>query len=197
MDVQLRQMKRYLQPRIFSRELMFLIAGVVCIVVAGSLFVRSLKIYLATGVYYYINGTKEVLIFLIFCVFLCSAEGIYKSIKFRKHLHDLKQTGEMSNVLSDFEYATPMFGGRVMMGRKYAFGKKCGTAIAYADIERVYEYVHSTNSIKDVRMIKVKMITGKKCDLCYLKVFKEEPEEEMAIIKTILERNPSVQVGVE
>lgn len=59
----------------------------------------------------------------------------------------------MSNVLRDFECARPIHDGRGMMGREYAFGKNCSVAIAYADIDRVYEYAHSTNSIKDQRMI--------------------------------------------
>lgn len=196
MDEQIRQIKRYLRPRIFSRELLFLIIGVLSIGFAISFFVRTIKVYLETKVFD-ITGTWEVSIFLLFCIFLCCLEGIFKSIKFSNQLHKWKKTGQMSDILSDFECAKPMLDGRVMMGREYAFGKKCSAAIAYADIDRVYEYVHSTNSIKDQRMIRVKMINGKQCDLCYLRVFKREDEEEMAIIQTILERNPSVEVGVD
>lgn len=196
MDEQIRQIKRYLRPRIFSRELLFLIIGVLSIGFAISFFVRTIKVYLETKVFD-ITGTWEVSIFLLFCIFLCSLEGIFKSIKFSNQLHKWKKTGQMSDILGDFECAKSMLDGRVMMGREYAFGKNCSAAIAYADIDRVYEYVHSTNSIKDQRMIRVKMINGKQCDLCYLRVFKREDEEEMAIIQTILEHNPSVEVGVD
>lgn len=196
MDEQIRQIKRYLRPRIFSRELLFLIIGVLSVGFTISFFVRTIKVYLETNVFN-ITGIWEVSTFLLFCIFLCSLEGIFKNIKFSNQLHKWKKTGQMSDILRDFECARPMYDGRVMMGREYAFGKNCSAAIAYADIDRVYEYVHSTNSIKDQRMIRVKMINGKKCDLCYLRVFKREIEEEMTIIQTILERNSSVEVGVD
>ena len=195
-DEQIRQIKRYLRPRIFSRELLFLIIGGLCVSFTISFSVHTIKVYLETKVFD-ITATWEFSIFLLFCIFLCSLEGIFKSIKFSNQLHKWKKTGKMSDILRDFECAKPMHDGRVMMGREYAFGKHCSAAITYAYIDRVYEYVHSTNSIKDQRMIRVKMISGKQYDLCYLRVFKRETEEEMAIIQTILERNPSVKVGVD
>lgn len=196
MDEQIRQIKRYLRPRIFSRELLFVIIGVLSVGFTIRFYVRTIKVYLETKVFD-ITGIWEISIFLLFCIFLCSLEGIFKSIKFSNQLHKWKKNGQMSDILRDFECARSMHDGRVMMGREYAFGKNCSAAIAYADIDRVYEYVHSTNSIKDQRMIRVKMVNGKQCDLCYLRVFKRETEEEMAIIQTILQRNPSVEVGVD
>lgn len=199
MDVQLRQMKRYLNPRLFSRDLISLIGGTLLIVVMISISILSLKAFLMEGVSDIEDIEAYGTIILFFCLvaFIFSIEGIIKKIRLGKQFRKLEQYGEMPNVLSDFEYAIPMLGGRVMMGSEYAFGKNCGVVITYADIDRVYEYVHYTNSIRDGRMIKAKMINGKEYDLCYLKVFKKEFEEEMAIIQTILERNPSVQVGYE
>lgn len=196
MDEQIRQIKRYLRPRIFSRELLFLIIGVLSVGFTIRFYVRTIKVYLETKVFD-ITGIWEISIFLLFCIFLCSLEGIFKNIKFSNQLLKWKKNGQISDILRDFECAKPMYDGRVMMGREYAFGKNCSAAIAYTDIDRIYEYVHSTNSIKDQRMIRVKMISGKQCDLCCLRVFKGKTEEEMAIIQTILERNPSVKVGVD
>ena len=196
MGEQIRQIKRYLRPRKFSRELVFLLTGVVSVGCAISFFAHTIKVYLETKDFD-IVGTWEVSILLLFCIFLCAFEGIYKSIKFSIQLRNWKKTGEISDILRDFEGARPMHDGRVMMGREYAYGKNCCMAIAYADIDRVYEYVHSTNSIRDQRMIRVKMINGKQYELCYLRVFKRENEKEMAIIQTILEHNPSVKVGAD
>lgn len=196
MDEQIRQIKRYLRPRIFSIELPFLIIGGLVVYFAVSFSVRTIKVYLETKAFDVIS-ILEVSIVLLFCIFVCTLKGIIKSVKFSNQLHKWKKTGQMSDILRDFECASPMHDGRVMMGRECAFGKNCSAAIAYADIDRVYEYVHSTNSIRDQRMIRVKMINGEQCDLCYLRVFKRETEEEMAIIQTILERNPSVEVGVD
>lgn len=196
MNEQIRQIKRYLRPRIFSRELLFLIIGVLSVGFAISFYVRTIKDYFETGVFDIIS-TWEVSTLLLFCIFLCCLEGIYKSIKFSIQLHEWKKTGEMSDILRDFEHARPMHNDRVMMGREYAFGKNCYMAVAYADIDRVFEYVHSTNSIKDQRKIRVKMINGKQHDLCHLRVLKRENEEEMAIIQTILEHNPSIKVGAD
>lgn len=199
MDVQLRQMKRYLNPRLFSRDLISLIGGTLLIVVMISISILCFKAFLVEGVSDIedIEAYGTIILFFCFVAFIFSIEGIIKRIRLGKQFRRLEQYGEMSKVLSDFEYARPMLDGKVMMGSDYAFGKKCGVIIAYADIDRVYEYVHYTNSIRDQRMIKVKLIDGKHYDLCHLKVFKKKFEEEMAIIQTILERNPSVQVGYE
>lgn len=196
MNEQIRQIKRYLRPRIFSRELIFLLIGALCVWIVISFFIPAIITYLETKELDIVT-IWEVSVALLFLIFLCSLEGIFKSVKFSNQLHKWEKTGEMSGILRDFEGAIPMLNGRVMMGREYAFGKNCSMAITYADIDRVYEYVHSTNSIKDQRLIRVKMINGKQHDLCYLKVYKKETEEEMEIIRAILERNPSVKVGVD
>lgn len=196
MDEQVRQMKRYLRPRIFSRELFFLIIGALVIFIVIRFYIPTIKAYIETG-NFDIVSTWEVSVLVLFCIFLCALEGIYKNIKFGNQLRKWKKTDEVYDITRDFGRATPMYNDRVMMGTEYAFGKNCSSAIAYADIDRVYEYVHSTNSIKDQRMIRVKMTNGKQLDLCYLKVYKKEPEEETAIIQTILERNPAVKLGID
>lgn len=198
MDKQIREIKRYLRPRIFSGELMYLnlMIGFICVSSAISFFVHNIKIYLETKVFN-VTTTLPFSAFLLFCIFLCCTEGIYKSIKFSIQLGKWKKTGQMSDILRDFECAKPMHNGRVMMGKEYAFGKNCSAAIAYADIDRVYKYVHTINFIRDQRTIRVKMTNGKECNLCYLRVFKIDTEEEKAIILTILDRNPSVELGTD
>ena len=193
MDEQIRQMKKYLRPRILSRELPLLVASflIVCITVLYS--VCGIMIYFKTG--FFPSNMREFLIIFLCLVVFCFFEGIYKSVKFRIQLRNWESTGEMYHIIRDFERARPMYDGRIMMGTKYAFGKNCSVAIAYADIERVYEYVHSTNVIRDQRILRVRMINRHTHDLCHLKVYRKKPEEEMAIIQTILEHNPSVKVG--
>lgn len=193
MDERIRQMKQYLRPRIFPRDLIFMLTGVLSIVLTIAFSVSTMIRYLETGVF--TSGTWEGLVVLLVLTFASFSEGIYKNIKFGIQLRKWEQNGDMYDILRDFESAEPMYDGKVMMGTKYAFGKNCGTAIAYANIERIYEYVHSTNGIRDQKIIQVKMLNRKTHNLCYLKVYKKTVEKEMAIIQTVLERNPAVKIG--
>ncbi len=141
------------------------------------------------------DGYGTVVALIFFIAFLSSVIGIINRIKFRKQLRELKMTGEIEKVLNDYEHARSMYDGKLKMGNLYAFGKRSNAIIRYADIERVFEYVHYTNAIRDQRMLKVRMKDGKEFELCHLKVFKKRFNEENEIIRVILERNQEVQVG--
>lgn len=141
------------------------------------------------------DGYGMVIVLIFFNAFLLSIHGIIKRIKLRKQLRELEQTGEMVKVLNDYEHARSMYDGKLRLGNFYAFGKGCNALVKYADIDRVFEYVHYTNSIRDQRMLKVRMKGGKEFELCHLKVFKKRFDEEAQIIRIILERNPEVQIG--
>ena len=193
MDEQIRRMKKYLRPRILSRELTLLIPSVLIVCITVLYFVCGIIIYFETG--FFPSDMWGFLIVLLCLVVFCFFEGIYKSVKFRIQLRKWESSEEIYHIIKDFERAIPMYDGRIMMGTKYAFGKNCSVAIAYTDIDRVYEYVHTTNVIRDLRILRVRMINRNTHDLCYLKVYRKKPSEEMAIIQTILEHNPSVKVG--
>lgn len=180
-----RRLRRYLQPDIIAGKIVFCVGIIIFTMYILSKF--GFKIMPNT------DGYGIVVVFIFFISFLISGMDIMKRIRLQKQLHELEQSKEMPKVLKDFEYARSMYDGKLMMGNFYAFGKGCGAIIKYTDIDNVFEYVHYTNSIRDQRILKVKMKNCKEYDLCYLKVFKKRFEEERQIVEIILKHNPSVK----
>lgn len=192
MDEQIRQMKQYLRPRIFPREITLLLAAALSISIIILFIFVEIVHYLETGS---LSDRWIVFFFWLFCLLVSFLGGIIRNMQFEDQLRIWEQTGDIYDILADFESAKPMYGGRIMMGTKYAFGKNCGAAIAYANIERIYESVRYVNVFfRDQRHMQVKMINEKMHNLCYLKMFRKKTEE-LAIVQTILEHNPTIKVG--
>lgn len=184
----LRRLRRYLQPGLFTGKIVF-IMGVIFLI-AYILTLNGMGILPGT------EGYDMVVVLIFFIALVASVPGLIQIIRLRKQLRDLEQTGELPRVLNDFESAERMYNGKVMLGNSYAFGKGCSAVIRYEEVERVFLYEHYTNSIKDERMLKVKMKNGKTFGLCRLKVYFKREEDETEIMEMVLSHNPDAQIGV-
>lgn len=184
----LRRLRKYLQPGLFTGKIVF-IMGVIFLI-AYILTLNGMRVLPGT------EGYDTIVIFIFFIALIVSVPGSIQIIRLRKQLRGLEQTGELPQVLNDFESAESMYNGKVMMGDSYAFGKGCSAVIRYEEVERVYLYEHYTNSIKDERMLKVKMKNGKTFGLCRLKVYIRKEEEETEIMEMVLSHNPDIEIGV-
>ena len=183
-----RKLKKYLQPGLFTGKIV-LIMGVIFLI-AYILTLNGIRILPDT------EGYDMIVILIFFIALIASVPGLIQIIRLRKQLRELEQAGELSQVLNDFESAERMYNGKVMLGNSYAFGKGCSAVIRYEEVERVFLYEHYTNSIKDERMLKVKMKNGKTFGLCRLKVYFKREEDETEIMEMVLSHNPDAQIGV-
>lgn len=183
-----RRLKKYLQPGLFTGKIVF-IMGVIFLI-AYILTLNGIRVLPGT------EGYDMIVILIFFIALIASVPGLIQILRLRKQLRELEQTGELPQVLNDFESAESMYNGKVMMGDSYAFGKGCSAVIRYEEVERVFLYEHYTNSIKDERMLKVKMKNGKTFGLCRLKVYIRKEEEETEVMEMVLSHNPDAQIGV-
>lgn len=184
----LSKMKKYLAPQLIIGGIVFVV-GVI-----------MLAMFLALKTVFGINpidGFDTIIGLTFFLSFLASITGVIEKFKLNKQIKSFKESGELKRVLNDFQFAQPMYNGGTMLGKEYIFGNKCTAIVRYKDIARVYLYVHTTNSVKDQRILMAKLKNGKEVKLCYLKVYKKTAEDEKAIIDAILRNNPYIHIGYD
>ncbi|MCF0135565.1 MAG: hypothetical protein HUJ69_03990 [Lachnospiraceae bacterium] len=121
---------------------------------------------------------------------------IVPAVRLKKRLDAMEMRGDLLRAYMDFKMAQPAFGGKLLVGNEYLFGKKVGGIIPYWEISKVYQYIHRTNFVEDNRLLKAVLPDGKKAvDVCKLPRRGKGDAELAHIIEFIQSRNPAVHVG--
>ena len=122
--------------------------------------------------------------------------AIYQGKKQNQYFDTMLSGKEAYQILKDFWEGSPTTNGQLRMGEKYLFPKGQGVILKYSDIAKVYQSVHSTNGMKDSRVVKAELTDGKTVTLCGVAVsnrFGTEEFEEIAY--PLLKKNPEIHIG--
>ena len=179
------RMKKHLNPQITMGAVIFVI-GVIMLVV----FLALEPVFGITP----LDGLDNFIWLTFILSFLTSVTGVVEKIRLSKQIKTLEQSGQLKNVLYDFEFAQPMYNGGVMLGKNYIFGKKCTAIVHYSEIERMYIYMHTSKSMTDQRILKAQLKNGRHVKLCYLQLHKHNTEDEQAVIEAILRHNSFIML---
>lgn len=116
--------------------------------------------------------------------------ALFSKNELRPMIQTMKESGEMENLLSDFQKAqTQSEGYPLLVGDRYLFSKGSGRLVRYTDICQV-RYV-TKNSSRELIYIDN---SGKQHTLCSLKQEQKSDEDARRLVSRILEKNPSVRV---
>ncbi len=181
-------MKKYLSPKIIVATIVFAISIIMLVIFLILKPVLNIELF---------EALCSIVGIISVVAFLSSIAGIISKVAINKQIKAFEESGELKNVLYSFQSAQPMYNERIMLGNDYIFCKGRPVILRYCDIDRIYLYIHSTNAVKDQRILKVKLINGKHIELCNLKVYKNTEDEENAIIDFILRKNPNIQLGYQ
>lgn len=180
------EMKKYLAPQLIIGGIVF-IAGIIMLLV----FILLKPLF---GVKPF-DGFDTIIGLTFFLSFGASVTGVIEKFKLNKQIKAFKESGQLNRVLNDFQFAQPMYNGGIKLGKEYIFGNKCTAIVRYSDIAKIYEYVHTTNSVKDQRILMAELKNGRCIKLCCLKVYKNTKADEQAVIEVILRNNPLIELG--
>ena len=179
------RMKKHLNPQITMGAIIFVI-GVIMLVV----FLALEPVFGITP----LDGLDNFIWLTFILSFLTSITGVVEKFRLHKQIKALEESGELKNVLYDFEFAEPMYNGAVMLGKRYIYGKKCIAIVNYCDIERMYIYSHTSKSMTDQRILKAQLKNGRHVKLCYLQLHNPNTEDEQAVIQAILRHNSFIML---
>ncbi len=120
---------------------------------------------------------------------------IKEKIKLNKWFKKIELTGQLPNLVQDFNDARSFFDNNLRMGDSYIFGKNSGKAYLYKDIERVWQHIHKTNGSEDGRALYIKTKDSKDSILCNLPTNGSGDFELNTVVRLIMLHNPEVKIG--
>lgn len=122
--------------------------------------------------------------------------AFYRKKKQNEYFDSMLSSKEAYQILKDFWEGSPTTNGQLRMGEKYLFPKGQGVILKYSDIAKVYQSVHSTNGMKDSRVVKAELTDGKTVTLCNIAASNRFGTEEFeGIAYPLLKKNPEIHIG--
>ena len=135
------------------------------------------------------------LMLILFLAFFAIIPGI-KILMVKKTIQNFEDDNKLQDILYDFNHGLRLASGNICLGKQYIIGRHAEEITTYDELERVYEYVHSTNFVKDKRQLRAVMAANDD-----VRVLAELPlkgianEELLRIFHVIHQHNPEVQFG--
>lgn len=123
------------------------------------------------------------------------AFSIKKLADFRHSFAQAEQSGEMEQILSDFENDKRAFKKTVIIGDKYIFGKHCGKIIKIDDIARVYQYIEKDAMGERLRRLRIVFERGEKTDLGRIPLRGKGNSEMEEVFDYLKEKNSFIMLG--
>ncbi|MBQ7835703.1 MAG: hypothetical protein IJ389_00430 [Clostridia bacterium] len=120
-----------------------------------------------------------------------------KIIRFFSAVSYLRSRKEMDEVLKDFADSTAKMDGKVRVGKKYIFGKKCGAVIAYDDIRRAHHFIRKNYGYSQKRFVEIFTLDGGKHKLCKVNANDTTLTEAQQLMELLKERAPKADVAVK
>ena len=117
---------------------------------------------------------------------------IFISYRFFERLANEEDVDLIEN---DFANAYPMRNDTIRFGERWIFCKNSARLIRYEEIKQVYQYIHKTNFLEDMRAVKIADINGKHRIICKLELRGASDEELKQIMMIIYQKNPRVKLG--
>ena len=123
------------------------------------------------------------------------AIGVFIKRDYNKSIDEMKKSGELAVLMSDFSGGSKAFKDRLILGERFLIGKDTGIFLRYDEIAQIYQTIHRTNFVEDGRTITVVTTEGKYKALCNLQIWGKSNDELNQVFRYIVSRNPSVKVG--
>ena len=121
--------------------------------------------------------------------------GLSRLIRSRK-LRKMIETQNLADRLdAEFRAAVPMCGDKLRMGDTHIFLQHKSKIPAYAEIRKIYQYVHKTNGVEDQRELRCENYSGKIVSLCRLRTRGQSDNDVIQVVAVIKARNPDVSIG--
>ena len=157
------------------------------VIVGVVLAIGGVYLFIYSGSLYGVAGVLAGIGFVI--------ASIMEKSRYDKRLNEMKKSGELSVLMSDFRGGSKAFKDRLILGENYLIGRDTGVFLRYDKIAQIYQTIHRTNFIEDGRTITVVTTEGKYKDLCNLQIWGKSNDELDQVFEYIVSRNPSVKVG--
>lgn len=145
------------------------------------------------------SDTEGMGIFMLIMVVCAAFLGyfIYVIVKQNKDYRRLEESDSFPMILSEFASSQPFASDTLRLSQHYVFSKG-SLPHSYFDIERIYQYVHTTNGIEDHRQLRVHLTNVKQDSiLCKLKTRGKSDREAVLITSIICSKNPNIKVGAK
>lgn len=184
MDEQaLSELKKFVNPR--GKAGGSIIAAVV---LAAYIVYRGIKL----------NNTKACLVALGFVILVAGGSRLASHVQTKKlnnRLNNIEQAGAMPTLLNDFQNGRKILKDKLILGNVFLIGYGVCNVIAYSEIRKVYQTVHSTNRIEDKRTLNIETVDGKIITLCKLSLRGKDEEEVDRLISHMMSFNGNIQQG--
>ena len=178
-DQKKKELSDFLRPRGIVEEI--ILAGV-CIVFA---FISLCQPNITIGVFFV-------------CLIIGIAVLLFALRTWMKHdqyMQAVEQSGNMMWILQDFAHAGSLARGELRFGQYYLYAKGHGTFLSYSEITKVYQFVHKTNFIEDMRQLKYVDREGKEKVLCRLKTRGKSDADVRMAVTLLYRKNPNIRIG--
>ena len=121
--------------------------------------------------------------------------GLMQFFSTRRLFKKIETEGLAERLEEEFRQAVPMADGKVRMGSQHVFIKGGSKIPEYAEIRKIYQYVHKTNYVEDRRELRYEDPAGKVVTLCRLQTRGRSDNEMIQIIAFIQTKNPGIKIG--
>ena len=123
--------------------------------------------------------------------------GTVMIIDIRQQIKRLEENDQLNDVVQEFSSSISVLNDSLRIGPRLLFGKRNGPIVGVDEIRQIYQSVHKTNFVEDRRTLNIQNNQGDNRILCKLPLKGRANYELEGIIKLIVEKNPSVQVGLK
>ena len=136
-------------------------------------------------------------VFLMFLIIgiLLILFAVRSLMNHNQYIQSLEKSGQLHRVLQDFAQAGCLVDGKLRFGQYCLYAKGHGKLLPYSDIARVYQYVHKTNGVEDMRELKYVNREGKERSLCRLKIRGKSDADVHMAVTMLYRKNPNIQIG--
>ena len=121
--------------------------------------------------------------------------GIKSQTDFNNYIRQLTDSGEIDQVLADFNGGRRMLKDSLILGNTYLIGKKQGTVVRYSEIRQLYQHITKRNFVESSRKLVYVSADGKVHDLVDLPLRDKAKDEVIQIMVIVQSKNPNVKLG--
>ncbi len=121
--------------------------------------------------------------------------GLLQLFSSRRLFKKIENEGKTEQMETEFQKAVPMAEGKLRMGSQHIFIKGGGRIPEYAEIRKIYQYVHRTNYVEDRRELRYENPAGKVTTLCKLRTRGKSDKDAIEIVAFIKEKKPDLMIG--
>ncbi len=152
-------------------------------------------VFLLIGILCVITVFSWPVLFIVAFGGIILAVGISEQKKYKDYIQQLTDSGEINQVIADFNGGRQMIKGALILGNTYLIGKGQGQVVRYTDICQIYQHVTRRNFVESSRKLVYVGPDGKPHDLVDLPLRDKAKDEVIQIMVIVQSKNPNVKLG--